>query len=176
MQNESPNDSVFKPWSHDVHISVSGLRFSLLSWVFSTLPYWPFICLIFWLQETVSFLHAYARNSICIRHQSDHIIFSCSSPTDWEKGQGDLKGKNRKQGKYKRKGQNPLRNSWCQSKQQRCWHNWHVADNKTPEAVRSSAASTRLRASRQQAPWLQRGSWVLLHSCCWSKMDGLHPH
>lgn len=65
----------------------------------STLPYWPFICLIFWLQETVSFPHAYARNSTHIRHQSDRIIFSCSSPTDWERGQGDLKGKNRKQDK-----------------------------------------------------------------------------
>jgi len=43
-----------------------------------------------------SFPHAYARNSTRIRHQSDHIIFSCSSPTDWEKGQGDLNGKKQK--------------------------------------------------------------------------------
>lgn len=108
VQNESPNESVFKQWSHDVHSSVFELRFSLVSWVLSTLPYWPFICLIFWLQETVSFPHAYARNSTHIRHQSDRIIFSCSSPTDWERGQGDLKGKNRKRDKQTKRAKKCL--------------------------------------------------------------------
>lgn len=105
--------------------------------------------------------YAYGRNSICIRYQSDHIIFFCSSPTDWEKGQGNLKGKNRKQDQQK--GQKPFRNSWCQSKQQRWWHSWHTADNKTPAVGRPSAASTRVW---QQAPCCSPGSGL----CC------SHPH